>query len=841
MQTIFDLCTPREEVLKGDLREDVFAARLKDVIDGTADPVYGDAQTFFDNTYPTAGLKTLLNDVLGRLSGTGQGKNAVVRLETAFGGGKTHNLIALYHTANGLMPAEYSQKLLDPAIKLPEPSSVKIAGVVGSDLDPTIGIMHPESGVKTLTLWGELAYQLAGRAGYAMVQESEQTKAAVGTGLFETLIGDQPALIMLDEIARHLRAGRAIPTATKQSTLADQTVAFLMSLLEFASSKARCVVVLTLASEADAFGNETAFLRQSLAEALQISARQERVLTPTAENEIPAIVTHRLFKRIDRKTAELVFEAYGQYYNRLFDQNADLPTRATRAEYIQEFRSSYPFHPELLATLNRKISTIPNFNQTRGALRLLAWTVRSLWQERQKGTWTIHLHDIDLGSPQIADDLTGRLDRPKFKQVIEADVVSITTGMPAHAQGIDSPLIASGKPPYARQAATTIFLHSITQGIASGVDPADLMLAMVKPDGRGGGDDPGIIQHTLERLYKTAWFLEYDGHRYRFKPEPSLNKIIEDEAAHVGPSKAKAELESRIRQIWKKGYFQPAFFPSEPADLDDDAGLPKLAIVHFDAARGTAVNLLRQTWFDRLYEYTGSLQSFRKFQNNVVFLVADEDQVENMVQVTRRYLAIGRIVGDAARMAEFNKEQKDELKKMRDAAELDVRVAITKAYRYLFYPSSDAPKANAYLRREILPPQDQGDVDKDQSNVVLRVLRALSKVLTADDETLSAIFVRSKAWDQNQSLNDLRGTAKSLCAQEQLEDPARRRAVAQDHPERGENRNVGLLRLQRGVRLRSGFTATGLADQRGNDPVLAGGSLSSEHSYQRQVETAAAR
>src|SRR3972149_5278603 len=92
MHTIFDLCTPRDEVLKGELREDIFAARLKDVIDGSADPVYGDAKTFFENTYPTAGLKSLLKDALGRLVGRAAGKNAVIRLETAFGGGKTHNL-----------------------------------------------------------------------------------------------------------------------------------------------------------------------------------------------------------------------------------------------------------------------------------------------------------------------------------------------------------------------------------------------------------------------------------------------------------------------------------------------------------------------------------------------------------------------------------------------------------------------------------------------------------------------------------------------------------------------------------------------------------------------------
>ncbi len=759
MQTIFDLCTPRNEVLQGELSEETFAARLKDVMDGNADPVYGDPQTFFENTYPTAGLRTLLNDALGRLLSSAGGENAVIRLETAFGGGKTHNLIALYHAATGKTPKVNLNNLLDSNQKIPEPGEILIAGVVGSDLDPTVGIHHSKDGIKTLTLWGELAYQLGGPAGYELVRESEKDKAAVGTGVFETLIGNRPTLIMLDEIARHLRAAFAVPAITGKSNLAEQTVAFLMSLLEFASSKEHCLVVITLTSESDAFSKETAFLRQSLAEALQISARQERVLTPTAENEISAIVTHRLFKRVDRQAAQSVFTAYSQYYSGLYDKNVDLPQRCLRAEYQKEFAESYPFHPELLATLNRKTATIPNFNQTRGALRLLAWTVRNLWKERLPGTWLIHLHHIDLATPQIAEDLTSRLDRPKFKQVIEADITSAMGGMPAHAQAIDAALISSGKPPFARRSATTIFINSLTQGIASGVDPSDLILAMITPDAQGSGDDTAIIQSTLEKLYKTAWFLEYDGHRYRFKTEPSLNKIIEDETAHVGLSKTKAEIERRVRQIWRKGFLQPIYYPLEPTDVDDDAEIPRLAIMHFDAVKTTVDGIAPPDLVKKIYEYTGAMQSFRKFQNNVLFLVADTDQVENMVQVARRYLAIGRIVGDADRMAEFNKEQRDELKKSLDSTELDVRVAITKAYRYLYYPSPDAPKANAYLNREALPAQDQGEIDKDQTNIVLRVLRLLKKVQTADEEVLSAVYVKSKAWDQNQvsmSTEDLR-------------------------------------------------------------------------------------
>lgn len=746
MKTIFELCQPRDEVLQGSLSEDIFAARLKDVMDGTGEIVYSDPRLFFENTYPTSGLKTLIADALDRLVGDAAGKNAILRLETAFGGGKTHNLIALYHVVSGKVPQEVVERIIGKKPPKIQPGQIKIAGVVGLDLDPTIGIPHPADKLTTFTLWGELAYQLGGRAGYALVEESDRKKVAPGTGLFEALIGDRPTLIMLDELPRHLRTALGVSLETGKTTLADQTIAFLMSLLEFAASKERCLVVLTLAGGADAFAAETEELRRKLTEAQQVSARQERVLTPTTNDEVYPIVTHRLFKTIDRQGARPVLEAYARYFTELAEKNADLPMRCLRAEYLQEMEAAYPFHPELLRTLSLKTATIPNFNQTRGALRLLAWTIRSLWEKKPAGTRLIHAHHLDLANAQIAEDLTSRLDRPKFKQVIEADIVTAQGGRMAHAQELDRVyLLAAGKPPYTQRLATTIFLNSLTQGTASGVYPADLLLAVLEPE-----DDPAVVTKALERLADQAWFLEYDGRRYLFKTEPSVNKIIADETLQVGTSKAKAELEGRIRQIWKRGFLQPVYFPVEAAEVEDDASLPKLAIIHFDAARATAADVEPPDLVRRIYEYSGAQESFRKFQNNVLFLVADEEQTENMITVARRYLAIGRIVGDAERMQAFTREQREKLKAARDAAELDVRVAITKAYRYLYYPTPDAPKAHSYLRRETLPAQEQGDVDKDQTNVLLRVLRSLKKVLTADDEPLAAAYVKSKAWDLNQ-------------------------------------------------------------------------------------------
>jgi predicted AAA+ superfamily ATPase len=447
MKTIFELCQPRDEVLKGSLSEDIFAARLKDVIDKQGDAVYQDPRLFFENTFPTSGLKTLLTDALGRLVGDATGKNAIIRLETAFGGGKTHNLIALYHAASGHAPADLLEEFIQPGMRLPKPGEIKIAAAVGSDQSAASGLEHPEESVKTYTLWGELAYQLGGRAGLALVQESEKLRSSPGTGFLETLIGNKPTLIMLDEIARQLRAELAVPTATGRTSQADQTVAFLMSLLEFAASKERCLVVLTLASQSDAFSNETNLMRANLAKAGNISARQERVLTPTNEGEVYSIVTHRLFKSIDREGARAVFQGYAAYYREMIEKNADLPQRCLRAEYLDEMEKAYPFHPELLTTLSLKTATIPNFNQTRGALRLLAWTIRSLWERRPVNVYAIQHHHINLADPQVAEDLTSRLDRPKFKQVIEADITSSAPGIMAHAQEVDQKYRAAGKPP----------------------------------------------------------------------------------------------------------------------------------------------------------------------------------------------------------------------------------------------------------------------------------------------------------------------------------------------------------------------------------------------------------
>src|SRR3954451_3527363 len=138
VRNVFETCQPRDEVLRGELREQQFAASLTRVLRGDADAVYGDPNTFFKNTYATGGLRSLLREALGRLTGRQSANAPVIRVETSFGGGKTHNLIALYHVTRDPVACRSFTDFVSADL-LPKQPVRLVAGVVGGDLDAANG------------------------------------------------------------------------------------------------------------------------------------------------------------------------------------------------------------------------------------------------------------------------------------------------------------------------------------------------------------------------------------------------------------------------------------------------------------------------------------------------------------------------------------------------------------------------------------------------------------------------------------------------------------------------------------------------------------------------------
>ncbi|MEG4105707.1 DUF499 domain-containing protein [Microcoleus sp. S13_C5] len=730
---IFDTCVPRDEILSGDLSLDLFAAKLRLVVEGTAPQVYQDANKFFANTFATDGIKTLIREVFSRLMKQSAGAG-VVRLETSFGGGKTHDEIALWHICKQGREIHGLERFTDISVIPDRP--IAVAAIDGRDLDPEQGVYHSDSGLTTYTLWGEIAYQIGGISGYQLLQGSDKSGVSPGTSVLERLTGGQPTVIILDEIARYLRSAKAKQIG--RSDLAKQVVAFLFSLMDLAAACDNLVLVYSLASTADTFAEETAELQETM----RASARQERVLSPSTDIEIYNIVKQRVFARVSEEAAQ---KAASEYLAAYRNCRVNLPDGCKDASYSKAIAQSYPFHPELFNLLTKKIASIPEFQKTRGALRLFAQVVRHLWENRDGWMPMIHTHHIPIGMDgEITNDLTSRLQRSPLRNAIGADIYN-PDGRPAYAQLQDGEWIAAGKPPFSTWVARSIFLHSLTQGNSSGIRLAELNLSLLTP-----GVDSGFVDRALERLTKVAWYLDSDPvtSLARFKEEPSINKIITEEKEQVGVVLAKEDLRTRRDSIFFKKFFTLVSNIESPGDVDDNPDDVALCAIDFDEATVNASTDAAPELIERIFNNSGESGKFRTYRNRLLFLVANRLELEAAIDNAREYKAIQNILKSQNRLADLSGSQQKELKKREGAKNMAVRVSLTNAYRHLFYPSNDQVKAPKGLMHYTLSAQDASMVEgkNNQQDVILKALKDCGKIRPEEAKPFAPAFILQKVW-----------------------------------------------------------------------------------------------
>lgn len=744
MEPITKTCQPREDVLTGGLADNHFAAQLDQVVRNPKEyPVYGDPDEFFALTFPTQGLKDLLARTFGRLTGAKieGAQHGLVRSETSFGGGKTHSLIAVYHVANGARPQNFAE-FVDPSLV---PESCKVAAIVADTLDPVNGL--ETDGVRTYTLWGELGVQL-GPTAFAELKNSDEQRTAPGKETLESAIGDDPTVIIIDEIAQHLRqlASSGNSDIRRQ---ADAVPVFLKHLFELAAGRQNVVVILTLATRQDAFGKETdelhALLEETAGPGHATVQEAQSVLTrftsgssivkPAADEEIAQILKRRLFGEVDAAAAKEAATAYRTFYEQLLSRGEKLTGGADQpGSYAALIESSYPFHPELVRVLDKRLSTIPNFQRARGALKLLAEVVHGIWATGGD-TEIINVADIDYDSEAVLAHLTIGLGRPDFEGVAHADFV----GPSSHAAQIDQTRF-SGRTPFASRACRTVFTHSLEMVTTAGAGRADAVLGTVRL-----GDEPEVVFEALGALDQVAWFLDYTGHRWRFSTEPNANNIVAEAAQNVPNTKVNAELEDRIRKTFPtEGLVEAVHFPSGTAGVKDEPRL-RLVVMHHDDL--TVSSSSATPPLPRIVEVLnrhGVSEAIRKFRNAVIFLAGDSDSVDAMKDRVRYDLAAVAVTSDAIRMAEFASEVRKKLQSIADGAKLQARIALTRCYRHLYFPAAD--KSNDYLRHEELPPQSQGEVMKAQTKVLIDALREMGKIRTQAPAT---DYLRQKAWPRN--------------------------------------------------------------------------------------------
>ncbi len=638
----WEIATPHKDIRKGFLDERVFAADLGDVLTGRAPAEYQDARLFFRRTYPTKGLKQLLENVFNHLSG-GHG-DAVIQLQTPFGGGKTHALLTLYHSAsNPDLAAEFwgfSESRLE---------KVNVAVFVGTKADP----FGP-------TPWGEIARQLGS---YEIVSKHDQKRVTPGKDrLNDILDRASPCLILMDELLEYaVKAGR---TEEALDIEQGQLSAFLHELSETVGSRNDAVLVVTLPSSALEQYDERA--ERMLARFQHVLGRVEVIYTPVEGMEIYEIIRKRLFENLGdfNKHQEIAQEFYELYES----LGSDVPTDVRELSYRERIARAYPFHPELIDVLYERWGSFPRFQRTRGVLRLLAEVIKELYEKRIS-TPLIQSSQVNLGHSRISQELLKHLGSD-FETIITYDIVQ-------RAPRIDKTM-GSEYTHFcmAQGLARAIFLYSFSANPRNGINLPKLRVASLYP-----GLPPALVADTLKKLEDELWFLHQEAGLYLFKKEPNLNRIIVEREETVSDERILARLKKEIQKICGRE-FEPIFWPEHPGDVPDVKTL-RLVVLSPDYAIGNGTDKRVLSFVKQIFENAG--QGFRTYRNALFILIPEAGRITRLLGEIKRVLTLEDLIGDKSLTGMLRKEDINELKKRLKEAINNIPDSILLAYSKLVH------------------------------------------------------------------------------------------------------------------------------------------------------------
>lgn len=791
MQPVLDTCKPRPEILAGTFNPEVFTASLGSVIEyyrsgqGVIDSIYTNAELFFrEATYPTQGLRLTLAEVFGRIAGDFT-VPAIHRLETAFGGGKTHTLIACTHIAcKGTELRDIIPDIIDPAL-LSEPGSVAVIGVAGEEIP-----VHKPKGKALIpyTLWGEIAYQVGGEKLYLEVEDEANSHAAPGRTYFDRVFSGRRVLIMLDELAQYAaRLEAARPDG------ASQLAAFLMSLHGYARNHPGIAVVLTLASATDAFARQTEHLAKLISQVrgeeiseddalgigekavkgvTSVVARDAVQITPVQAAEISSVLAKRLFVSVDRDAARANAEEYMSMYRR----NAGLlPEEASSEDFRNRMAATYPFHPTLVDFLNRKLADAENFQGTRGVLRVLALAVRSLWQKQQPVPM-IHACHLDLRSERVVNEILGRTGSSDLLLVLNADVGGVDTG--TLEGGHSNAELADRRNPHPEgyllyeYTWKTVFLHSLV-GREEGLDSR--IFGLTEPEALFGVSFPGLtppqVRTALEEINESAFYLRYEQGRYFASNEPTINSVLARIRRTLSEDQVKDLLESTARKIvtGSSSLFHIEHDVSLPEHLPDGRGRPVLGVV----------SLAAETLDIEAVITTKGINKPREQQNLIFVLVPEtvtvkgtDEQGELFQNLNTRAQGVWQRIEGIARQVKAmrvlaekpqsygvnpRRLEEDDFRKRRAEREQALLTSISGIYMNLYYPST----AGYIARKEIKTAGGEGGMPFIE--LIREVLIKDGKLLTDRNTTQSDLMNLGKLFFEQGDTVTMENLCRNFC------------------------------------------------------------------------------
>src|SRR5579864_5440597 len=503
-----EVVTPHKDVASGRYQQAEFAADLWQVHLGEGTDEYRKPVEFFRRTFLTESLKRLLVGAVERLSG--KGGDPVVQLQTNFGGGKTHSMLALLHLFSGANPTELAgiDAVLAAAGVKTVPKAKRVV-LVGNKISPGRPTTKPD-GTVVRTLWGELAWQLGGKKAFARVQADDERATSPGDALRELFVEYGPCLILIDEwvaYARQLHDQSDLPAGGFETQFS-----FAQVLTESAKLAKNCLLVISLPASDTAGSPHTQADdvevggqrgREALDRLRNVVGRVESSWRPASAEEGFEIVRRRLFEPFadpdQFKDRDVVARAFADLYR---TQQAEFPPECRDADYENRLKAAYPIHPEIFDRLYNDWSTLVKFQRTRGVLRLMAAVIHSLWEKGDKNPLILPAN-ISIDDPRVQFELTRYLS-DNWVPVIEKDV----DGPSSLPLRLDGEVPNLGKFAACRRVARAIYLGSAPTASAAnrGVEDRRVKLGCVMP-----GESPAVFGDALRRLAAAATYLYQDG------------------------------------------------------------------------------------------------------------------------------------------------------------------------------------------------------------------------------------------------------------------------------------------------------------------------------------------
>lgn len=653
-----ELVTPHPDVASGRYQQAEFAADLHQVWRGEAAAEYNDPVEFFRRTFLTDGLRNLLLNAVRRFRG--EGGDPVVELQTNFGGGKTHSLIALYHLAAGHPVRDLpgvDAMLADANLEPSPPAATAI--VVGQWVSP--GMVHAKpDGTKVHTLWGEIAWQLGGAKGYEIVAEADRTGTNPGDALIDLLRQYSPCLILIDEwvaYARQLYGIDGLPAGSF-----DAQFSFAQALAEGARAVEGALLVVSIPASDIEVGGEGG--RAALERLKNVIGRVESSWTPASADEGFEIVRRRLFDDISADSAphrDVVVKAFSNLYR---TQKGEFPSGVEEADYQRRLTAAYPIHPELFDRLYGEWSTLEKFQRTRGVLRLMAAVVHELW-ERGDSSLLIMPATLPIDASPVSSELTRYLEEG-WTPVIESDIDG-PNSLPLRLDR-DNPALARYSA--TRRVARTVYLGSAPtlQAANRGIDDRTIKLGCVQP-----GESPATFGDALRRLTDQATYLYVDGQRYWYSLQPSVTRLAQDRAAsNFGDHDVDEEIRRRLAAATRSGhrgdFSQVHVAPRVPSEVPDESSTRLVVLGPEFAHTGKASDSPARVAVQKFLDERAS--GARLCRNMLIFLCPDSSRLVELRQGVREFLAWKSIEADRetlnldafqSKMAETKQEQFDEV------------------------------------------------------------------------------------------------------------------------------------------------------------------------------------